>query len=354
MFPLLLRDEPPLGAPAGQRRRGSGRFDEAMQPASVGDWQTAADRLAAIGADVPDAPAVWREPGDAPRLAGRQPRLHRGLAEDTRPLRAGEQDGLEDAAEAEATAMFLSDDPLGDRLEMLKVVWTVKDVERSQEAFLVVAAVADRCRSIRPGSATARIRRPRAPIMLLDRPMPESAEGLSLADHAERARPGPAVRPADRPRGPAGSDGRGGRRSGRPSVDMVREAAGEAVEPEPKQEVIGHWSASQKLLRAAWQPPRGASPEQLHAMIERAHARRHSQPLAGAEAGRSRRPLAARSGRRRRRAARRLLAAILVLEHWAERLPGEIDFNELRARARACRRSARSSRPRRADRTSCR
>ena len=29
---------------------------------------------------------------------------------------------------------------------------------------------------------------------------------------------------------------------------------------------------------------------------------------------------------------RPLLAAILVLEHWAERLPSEIDFNELRTR----------------------
>ena len=42
---------------------------------------------------------------------------------------------------------------------------------------------------------------------------------------------------------------------------------------EPKKEVVGHWSASQKLLRAAWQPPRDASPEQLRDLSEE-HARR--------------------------------------------------------------------------------
>ena len=51
-------------------------------------------------------------------------------------LRAREQDGLEDAVEAEATAMFLSNDPLGDQIEVFKVVWTIKDVERLQEALL--------------------------------------------------------------------------------------------------------------------------------------------------------------------------------------------------------------------------
>ena len=42
--------------------------------------------------------------------------------------------------------------------------------------------------------------------------------------------------------------------------NMIREAAGDAVEPQPKEEVVGHWSASQKLLQTAWQPPRGARP----------------------------------------------------------------------------------------------
>ena len=51
---------------------------------------------------------------------------------------------------------------------------------------------------------------PKAAFMLLDRPMPVSAEGLEPTDHAERTRPGLVIRAADRPRGAAGSDGHGG------------------------------------------------------------------------------------------------------------------------------------------------
>ena len=50
--------------------------------------------------------------------------------------------------------------------------------------------------------------------------------------------------------------------------DLVREAAGDPLDPQPKEEVVGHWSASQKLLRAAWQPPRGASEEQLRPLVD--------------------------------------------------------------------------------------
>ena len=43
---------------------------------------------------------------------------------------------FEDAAEAEARALFLSDDPLGDSVPTLNVAWTVKEVEPLQEALL--------------------------------------------------------------------------------------------------------------------------------------------------------------------------------------------------------------------------
>ena len=124
--------------------------------------------------------------------------------------------------------------------------------------------------------------------------------------------------------GVAGDELHGGQR-------MVREAAGEAVEPEPKQEVVGHWSASQKLLRAAWHPPRDASAEQINAMVEQ-HRReaildRWPDLKLGVLDGRSPREAAADASY-----AYRLLAAIMVLEHWSQRLPGEIDFNELRTR----------------------
>ena len=266
--PLLLREEPPP-ADCPDAAPWKDRFLEAMQPAQLADWQTAADRLAALAADVPDAPAIWQN------LAVFRGRLadNSGAAEAWRKyaaLRAGEPGGLEDAAEAEATAMFLADDPLGDRLEMLKVVWTVRDAQRAHEAFL--SSPRFRPLPFDPAQfSDGQTPPPKGAYMLLDRPPLESAEGLTL-DTMPRSL------------GHALLFGRQTDREARLEMAavaadelaavnaMLREAAGDALEPEPKQEVIGHQSATVRLLRGAWLPPRGASPEQLHALtIE--HAR---------------------------------------------------------------------------------
>ena len=84
------------------------------------------------------------------------------------------------------------------------------------------------------------------------------------------------------------------------------------------------------LLRSAWQPPRDATAEQLRPMMEQ-HQRdaildRWPDLKLGAFS------MAVRRARRpaTRRSACELLAAIMVLEHWSQRLPGEMDFNELR------------------------
>ena len=110
-MPLLLREEPPF-AHCPNDVPWKDRFGEAVQPIALGDWLTAADRLGELAADVPDSPAVWRNlatlRGWLADNAGCIEALHRYAA-----LRAGEEGGLEDAAEAEATAMFLSGDPLG-------------------------------------------------------------------------------------------------------------------------------------------------------------------------------------------------------------------------------------------------
>ena len=58
-IPLLLRDDPPL-ASCPDDAPWKDRFDEAVQPVVVGDWQTAAERLTALAAEVPDSPAIWR------------------------------------------------------------------------------------------------------------------------------------------------------------------------------------------------------------------------------------------------------------------------------------------------------
>jgi hypothetical protein len=242
-------------------------------------------------------------------------------------VRANEEDGLEDAAEAEAAAMFLSTDPMGDQLDMLKVVWTVKDPERAQEALLS----SPRWRTIPFDPARfgdGENPPPKAAFTLLDRPMPASAEGLTCQTMPSML--GQALlfgRQTDRE---ARLEVMGVAADELPAVsDMVREAAGDAVESEPKQEVMGHISASQKLLRAAWQPPRDTSPDQFHTMMAE-HARdallnRWPQLKLGVFDGRSPREAAGDPACRAK-----LLAAVLVLEYWMERLPGTIDLNELR------------------------
>jgi hypothetical protein len=123
---------------------------------------------------------------------------------------------------------------------------------------------------------------------------------------------------------------------------LISEVAGDAVAPiadlagnqagsgEPKKEAVGHWSASQKLLRAAWQPPRDTSPQQLRQLSEefgrRAILDQWPELNLGVLAGRSPRQVAADETCRVR-----LLAAIMVLEHWSQRLPWPVDFNQLRA-----------------------
>jgi hypothetical protein len=325
--PLLLRDEPPL-ADCPDAAPWKKRFVEAMQPAQFADWQTTAERLAALAADVHDAPAIWQN------LAVFRGRLadNAGAAEAWRKyaaLGAGQQNGLEDAVEAEATAMFLADDPLGDRQEMLKVVWTVRDAERAHEAFLS----SPRFRPVPFDPARfsdGQTPPPKGAYLLLDRPPLESAEGLRL-DTIPRSL-GHALlfgRQTDREArlemAPVAADELAGLSA------MVREAAGDALEPEPKQAVIGYESSTAKLLRGAWLPPRGAAPEQLRALtIE--HARdavlnRWPELKLGALDGCTPRQAAANKALRVR-----VLATIMVLEHCAERLPGEIDFNELRSR----------------------
>jgi len=325
--PLLLRDDTPL-ALCPKDAPWSDRFNEALQIAVMGDWQTAADRLTALAAEAPDSSEIWRNLATLRGWLADNP----GCIEALRRyavIRAEKEDGLEDAVEAEATAMFLSPDPLGNRVEMLKLVWTVKDVERAQEGLLS----SPRWRSIPFNPAQfsdGETPPPKAAFMLLDRAMPASAEGLSLQTVPSML-------------GQALLFGRQTDREARlevmnvaadelPAVnEMVREAAGDAVEPEPKQDVLAHWSASQKLLRAVWQPPRGASPDQLRAMVAE-HARdailnRWPELKLGVLDGRS--PSEAAGDETCRT---RLLAAILVLEQWAEHLPVAIDANELRAK----------------------
>jgi hypothetical protein len=326
-IPLLLRSDATMTV-CPESVPWKDRYDAAVDVAGLGDWETVIERLAALAAAVPDSPLIWRS------LA-----LFRGWVADNAGciealrkyavLRAAEDGGLDDAVESEAKAMFLCDDPLGDQMNIFKLVWTVKDVERAQESL-------SSSPRFRPVSidlsyfSDGETPPPKGAYLLLDRPMPETAEGLTV-ETAPRML-GRALlfgKQTDRDAQFEVMDVAGDELS--TVIAMVREATGEAVNPQAKQEVVDHQSASQRLLRTAFPPLPGASAEQLRPLIEQ-HRR---------EALLDRWPnvkLKVLDGRSPREAADdptyrvRLMAVMSVMEYWAGSAAERGEIDELRAR----------------------
>jgi hypothetical protein len=332
-LPLLLKGEPSMTAPP-QGEPWQGRFDEAVAPLARARWQECADKLTELARDIPDAPVIWQNlaivrswladdegAGDAWR---KYASLHRGV--DSQP--AG-QVPLENAVEAEALAMMLAKDPLGDATDLVRQNWTVQDPERLQEALLsdrrVVQVPFD------PAAlATEDSPPPRFVGMLLSRPQPETADGLTLATMPRML--GQVMlygKQTDREArlevlGMSAAD------SG-PVKDLLREVGGDALGPQPQEEVTAQTSGSHQLLVQKWYPPRGASREQMDALTvgfqREALLEKWPQLPLGVLGGKSPHEAAADRANHVR-----LLAAILLLEHWTERSPVEFDFNELRGR----------------------
>jgi len=323
--PLLLREDQPI-AECPENAVWKDRFTEAMQAVALADWQAGADRLTALAADEPNEPAVWRNLAMLRGWLADNPGAIEALRKYA-ALRAQQPEGLEDAVEAEAEALFLSEDTLSDRADMLSVTWTINDVDRAQEAFL--SSPRFRVVQFDPSQfSNGETPPPKAAYMLLDRPMPASAEGLTL--ETMPCMLGQALlfgRQTDRE---ARLDVMGIAEDDLPAItSMINETAGDAVAPDPKRDVMGRWSATQKLLRTAWQPPRDASPDVLRSLLvvyqHDAICRRWPELKLGIFDGRSAREVAGDPAWRIR-----LLAAIMVLDHLCERLPNRFDMNELR------------------------
>jgi len=321
-LPLWLRDERrllecPLDVPWRPE------FVDAVHTARRGQWLLAEERFLAIAAKAGDPPAVWRNVAVVRGwLADREgciEALHKYAAMDV---------PLEDAIEAEAVALFLSDDPLGDRLDVFSLTYPIEAADQLQAA----AASAKRLRPIRADLASLVEEGeppPLAAYVVVDREVPADAEGVDLSTmprvlchavyHGRQT-----DREARLELHPVAAD----------DVETVEQVLRESLPgilgPKAESEVTERISRTQELLAHNWTLPREVSPEKFEELV-RTHdddailTRWPATPL-GLLDGRT--PQAASADPACRI---RLLAAIMMMEFWAAQTSSQFDFNRLRS-----------------------
>ncbi len=152
------------------------KFDEAVQAAVRGRWSVAERLFLSLAAQADKQPLVWR---NVAAIRG-------WLADREGCIKALQKYSrldvpLEDAVEAAANAMFLSDDALGDQVERSSLTYPIVDVEQFQT---VVAS----CRQFHPLAldpttfADGDAPPPRAVYMLLDANPPSDDSPIESAD----------------------------------------------------------------------------------------------------------------------------------------------------------------------------
>lgn len=173
--PLLLKDDYGYSeAPADADFKP--QFDEALTNAKQGKWRVAVSQFDKLREQAADAPAVWR---NLAILLSRLARNAKAVAawKKYATLVASE----DDAVEALALSQLLRRDAEGDTVELVKATLTVTDVES-----LSAQLVADR-RTIKiPVDPSSLVDEDQPPPVacyyLLDRPMPETGEGIARSD----------------------------------------------------------------------------------------------------------------------------------------------------------------------------
>ena len=297
-------------------------FDEALSAAERGRWSAAAEKLLGLAQRVGDVPEIWRNVG-----------ILRGWLADT----SGSVEALrkfasldvptDDAVEAEALAMFFSDDPLGDRLEVFDLTYPVGETEQLQLAL--AAAPLFMQAHIDPSVlADGDGPPPKGVYTLIDCPMPSGDVGLT-------------IQTAPTVRAQALLFGRQTDRQARLVVVGVRandlgrvkamlgELADDGLDGDHQQELSGHVLATRELLDVGWALPEDTSREHLKELFanQRRDAILERWPNL---------PLGVLDGKSPQEAAGgeayhvRLLAAVMLLEFWLEQSGAEFDFNQLR------------------------
>ncbi|MBN2217257.1 MAG: hypothetical protein JW719_07760 [Pirellulales bacterium] len=321
-IPLLVRDESffatcPEGSPI------AAPLEEAMQPLAQGNWPEMARRLEKLTEQAPDEPAAWRNlaivRGWLADQAGAAVALERYAALDV---------PLEEAVEAAATALLLTDDPLGDMIDGLQLIHTVEEADELAGLFSTWkhAAVIP----VDPAMMANEEVPPKMMFWLLDRPMADPAAELTLNT-------------VSRVLGHVALFGRQTDREARLVVmgatsddeeiigKLLAEIAGGRIVGPPQREVVARLSATRTLLHRPWRFPSGVPRETVQALaakhLERAVFETWPQRRLGALGGRSVEQAASEPDKRIR-----LLAVILVLDQWLHQMDEPLDLNRLRDR----------------------
>lgn len=319
--PLLLKDDPAI-KPCPSDASWKGEFDAALQAVGKMQWQRAADGLSALAAQVPDSSVVWHNLATLRSWLGDM----EGCVEAWHKF-ASLDVPREDASEAEALAMILSDNPLGDQEEIQVVSYSVSDMEEVRAAIgispLALPIPPNRLPTMAEDAPP-----PKAAFLLTDRPPLQDGHDATV-EQVPRALAHLLLyaRETDRPARIEALVVSARRAETVQSLlgDLVAELRGATPTAHP----IGRISASRQLLRRDWHLPEDLSPEQALRLADQftSHILLTQWPAM---------PLGLFGGKSPREVANdpanhvKLMAVILLLEYWTEQTGETFDFNLLR------------------------
>jgi hypothetical protein len=322
-IPLWAKDERQLlECPADAPWRGE--FEQALAPIRSCQWTAAAEQLAALAEKVGDRPAIWRNIATLRAWTADRPACIEALRK-----YAALDVPLDDAVEAEALALYFAEDPFGDQIDVFDLEYAVNDVGQLE----ILLASSGRIARI-PVDTAAMAEEgdppPKAVYAVDDRPLPRTAEGLTLES-------------VPRTLCQAALYGRQTDREARLDVigvnapdlrqvkEILAETAGRELGAPAKEEAAERVSATRAMLEQRRRLPADLTQEQYRPLAEE-HERNMlldqwpKCPL-GLLEGKSPEEAAGQEGCRVR-----LLAAVMLLEFWAESRGIGFDFNQLRAR----------------------
>lgn len=321
--PLLVKSERRLIDQGPEGTPWKAAFDEALSLVRKAHWAAGAERLTALAEQYPDVPAIWRN------LAT----VRSWLADTQGAMAAFEKYStldvpLEDAVESLALTRLLADDPLRDQTDLVDLTYPAADAEALQTALASSPYLTPS--RVDPASlATENEPPPRAVYMLFDGTRPTTGQPLDL-DTVPRLL------------GQLLFYGRQTDREARLEVmDVVRrdleqvktllaQIGGGQLGAPSQEEMTDRASASQELLTRNWWLPDSATRDDLMRLaeqyMERAVLMRWPEMPLGLLDGKTPREAAGQEAYRVK-----VLAAILVLEHWLEIAGSQLDLNRLRS-----------------------